>query len=175
MKKKRASKSISIEIDKLTNSIESRITGEFFDTEFHRLFKADKKQVKKSDWYYDWQTEMGINNREVYKLTVAGDKENIQGMLSISVENDHVFVNFVESAKFNQGKDKSHLGVGGNMFAFACKRAKEEKLDGVVAFKAKTKLIEHYKNSLGARHITRERMYIDAINAELLINKYFKT
>jgi hypothetical protein len=42
------------EIDKLTNSIENTITGEVFDTEVTPLCFKDKRQIKKSDWVFDW-------------------------------------------------------------------------------------------------------------------------
>ncbi len=48
MKSKRE---VSVEIDKLTNSIENAISGDVFDTELHRLTKKDLKQIKKGDWY----------------------------------------------------------------------------------------------------------------------------
>lgn len=41
-------------IDKLTNSIENTLSGEVFDTEIVRFNSADAKQIKKSDWQFDW-------------------------------------------------------------------------------------------------------------------------
>ena len=48
-------KYVDIEIDKLTNSIENRITGDVFDTEIVQLFAKDKLQIKKEDWRFNWQ------------------------------------------------------------------------------------------------------------------------
>lgn len=45
-------------IDKLTNSIENTLSGEVFDTEIVRLTSADVKQIKKSDWQFDWLKEL---------------------------------------------------------------------------------------------------------------------
>jgi hypothetical protein len=176
LKKKRNIKSeVSIEVDKLTNSIEDIGTGKVHDTEFHRLTDMDKRQIKKKEWFYNWQDEIGYNKREVYKLTIKGDADIIQGLISISLESDHVFVHFVESSDFNQGEGKAYNGVAGNMFAFACKRSKEEGLNGFIGFRAKTNLIEHYKKTLGAMQIKNERMYIDDIHANKLIKQYFKS
>ena len=41
---------IEIEIDKLTNSIENRITKDSFQTEILILEKADLKQISKKKW-----------------------------------------------------------------------------------------------------------------------------
>ena len=46
--------------------------------------------------------------------------------------------------------------------------------DGVVAFIAKTNLIQHYFVTLGATLLKNQRMFILEKQAEILINKYFK-
>jgi hypothetical protein len=48
---------IDIEIDKLTRSIENAITGDSFKTEVLPLTAKDLKQLKKSDWLFDWRAE----------------------------------------------------------------------------------------------------------------------
>ena len=82
-------------------------------------------------------------------------------------------MHLIESANFNKGKQKVYYGVPGNLVAFACKRSKEEGFGGVVFF-SKTKLIDHYIESLGARILFGNQMVIDEYNAEKLILKYFK-
>jgi hypothetical protein len=47
-------------------------------------------------------------------------------------------------------------------------------IEGVVSFFAKTTLIEHYKDSFGAKVLFGNQMLIDEIAAEKLIIKYFK-
>jgi hypothetical protein len=79
----------------------------------------------------------------------------------------------VESAKFNRGKNKMYLGILGNMFAFACKRSKDEGFGGFVVFIAKTALTKHYQKVLGAQFITDQRMFIDDHNADILKSQYF--
>jgi hypothetical protein len=49
MSKKAIKKEVSVEIDKLTNSIGNAISGDVFDTKFHRLTKIHKKQIKKGN------------------------------------------------------------------------------------------------------------------------------
>ncbi len=175
MKKGKKITEVSIEIDKLTNSIESRYSGDIFDTEFYRLMKTDKKEIKKSDWLFNWTEELNYTDREVYKLTIKDNANIIQGLISLSIEPDHVLIHLIENAKFNIGKHKAFIGVAGNMFAFACKKSKEMGFKGFVGFVAKTKLVEHYKETLGAQNITTQRMAIDEAAANQLINQYFKS
>jgi hypothetical protein len=171
---------VSVEIDKLTNSIENAISGDVFDTEFHRLTKSHKKQIKKRQWLFDWHAEISIKEREVYKLTIKDNPEIIQGLISFNVEDNYVFVHLIENAKFNRGKkyndgrEKIYLGVSGNMFAFACKKSKDLGFGGFVGFIAKTALMDHYHQTLGAERTIGQRMFINEDNANYLINTYFK-
>jgi hypothetical protein len=71
-------------------------------------------------------------------------------------------------------KNKKYLGIGGNLFAFACKISYENDYDGVIAFHAKTKLIEYYSVTLGAVLVTNNRMVIPERNAIFLLSKYYK-
>lgn len=172
--KKRLPRHIDLEIDKLTNSVENSLTGEVFDTEITRLIKGNLKAIKKSDWVFDWKLEFRTPKNEIYKLSTANNPTIIQGLLSIEDKDDHIFMHLIESAKFNKGKDKIYLGVPGNLVAFACKVSLDKGYDGYVAFDSKTVLIEHYKQTLGATHLIRQRMFVDPIAAHKLISRYFK-
>jgi hypothetical protein len=46
--------------------------------------------------------------------------------------------------------------------------------DGVVAFIAKSQLIEHYKKTLGAQLIFKNRMIVSTKAAKDLVNSYYK-
>lgn len=173
--KKRPLRHLDLEIDKLTNSIENTLSGEVFDTEVTQLIKGDLKVIRKSDWQFNWKLEFGTLNNEVYKLTTINNPTIIQGLLSIEDKDDHVFIHLIESARFNKGKDKLYLGVPGNLVAFACKVSRDKGYDGYVAFDSKTVLIEHYRLTLGATHLIRQRMFIDPIAADKLITRYFKS
>ncbi|MDP2887956.1 MAG: hypothetical protein Q8P34_03195 [Bacteroidota bacterium] len=41
------------EIDKLTNSIENKVTGEVFDTEVTHIYFEDSRQIKRKDWVFE--------------------------------------------------------------------------------------------------------------------------
>ena len=108
-------------------------------------------------------------------MTTVENKNIIQGLISLKKRDNYVFVNLVENAKFNRGKEKIYLGVGGNLFAFACKVSRDIGFEGFVGFDAKTALMEHYSKTLGAERALGQRMFITNENADILINQYFKT
>ncbi len=97
----------------------------------------------------------------------------IQGLISVEIKPDHVYMHLIESAPFNIGKTKTYLGVPGNLVAFACKLSFQRGAEGYVSFVAKTKLINHYIESLGAVHFGGHLMVITTPAALKLINKYF--
>ena len=92
-------------VDKLTNSIENTITGDSFATEVSILSSVDLVNItKKNNWLFDWKFEFKQPEREVYKLTITNNKNIIQGLVSLEVKSDHVYMHLVESAPFNKGK-----------------------------------------------------------------------
>ena len=71
-------------IDKLTNSIENVFTGDQFQTEVSILNLNDLKVIsKKKEWLFDWKIEIKDPLREVYKLTIVGNKKFITEFLEI--------------------------------------------------------------------------------------------
>lgn len=167
--------SLNIEIDKLTNSIENVLTGEVFDTEISRLSITNSKQIKKDYWQFNWIKELKDLTKEVYKLTTTNNPTIIQGLVSIEDKQDHLFMHLIESARFNKGKTKVYFGVPGNLIAYACKVSVDKGYDGFLAFDAKTTLVKHYEQSLGATHFRGKRMFIAPSAALKLISQYFKT
>lgn len=162
-------------IDRLTNSILNTISGDSFQTEVALVTKQDLNQIlKKNGWNFNWRSEYNDLKKEVYKLHIQDNPNVIQGMLSITIESDHVFMNLLENAPFNIGKNKLYEGVAGNLVAFACKISFQRGFEGFVAFTAKTKLIEHYEKTLGAYHFHNQRMIVETQPAKLLVEKYFK-
>lgn len=169
-------KSIGLDfiIDKLTNSIENVITGDSFKTEISILQKIDLKIIsKKNGWLFDWRKELKEPARDIYKLTIVGNPNIIQGLISIEVKEDHVFMHLVESAPFNKGKNKMYSGVPGNLVAFACKVSFQRGHAGNISFISKTQLISHYEKTLGAIHFGGRIMIIETVAALKLIDRYF--
>ena len=165
---------VDFEIDKLTNSIENVRSGDSFPTEISLLTQTEVKNLtKKNGWQFNWTSEMKVPTREIYKLTIANNPNIVQGVISLEVKPDHVYMHLIESAPFNIGKNKTYLGVSGNLVAFACKLSFQRGGDGYVSFLSKTKLIEHYEKSLGAIHFGGHKMVITTEAALKLTNKYF--
>lgn len=162
-------------MDKLTNSIENVITGDSFATDISIVTTADLRNItKKNKWQFDWNFEYKQPEREVYKLTIVNNQQIIQGLISIEIKQDHVYMHLVESAPFNKGKTKMYAGVPGNLVAFACKLSFQRGYEGNLSFISKTQLIQHYIDSLGAMHVGGRIMIINTIAALKLIDKYFQ-
>lgn len=161
-------------VDKLTNSINNVITGDSFTTEISIVTLSDLKNInQKSNWQFDWKFEYKQPHRDVYKLTIVNNQNVIQGLVSLEIKEDHVYMHLVESAPFNKGKAKMYAGVPGNLVAFACKLSFQRGHAGNVSFLSKTQLIQHYIESLGAMHVGGRIMIIETVAALKLINKYF--
>ncbi len=161
-------------VDKLTNSIENVVTGDTFSTDITLISLDDLKTVtKKNSWQFNWKEELLHPERDVYKLTIVNNQTVIQGLISLEVKIDHVYIHLVESAPFNKGKLKMYAGVPGNLVAFACKLSFQRGHDGNVSFLSKTQLVQHYINTIGATHFGGRVMIIETAAALKLINKYF--
>ena len=172
--KKRKEIGLDFEVDKLTNSIENVVTGDSFATEVSIVTLDDLKSItKKNKWQFDWKFEYKQPEREVYKLTIVNNQQITQGIISLEIKTDHVYMHLVESAPFNKGKSKVYAGVPGNLVAFACKLSFQRGHEGNVSFFSKTQLVQHYIDSLGAMHVGGRIMIIDTIAALKLIGKYF--
>lgn len=162
-------------IDKLTNSIENIVTGDSFPTEISVVTREDLKlTTKKNGWVFNWLTEFKQPEREIYKLTIVNNPNVIQGLLSVQVKSDHVYMHLIESAPFNKGKTKMYAGVPGNLVAFACKLSFQRGHAGNLAFISKSQLIKHYEETLGALHFGGRLMIIETQAALKLIDRYFK-
>ena len=168
-------KGLDFIVDKLTNSIENVITGDSFQTEISVLSKTDLKGITKSmGWTFNWKTEFNDLVKEVYKLNIVNNSTIIQGLISLEIKADHIYMHLVENAPFNRGKSKMYSGIAGNLVAFACKLSFQRGHQGNIAFISKTQLIDHYVKTLGAFHIGGRVLAIESKAAQILIDKYFQ-
>lgn len=170
---KKPTRSIDIEIDKLTNSIEEVATGKSVATHVGRVLLEDRL-IRAKDWRFDWIMELEQPHREVYALTADPHPGIPQGLISIENKGDHIHMHLLESARFNQGKGKLFFGVPSNLVAHACRVSFARGYGGVVAFVAKTKLRHHYIDSLGAEVLRGDRLVISSARAIELVERYFK-
>ena len=163
---------VNVEIDHLTNSIINRVTKDKFDTQVLEITNDDLIQLK-SGWNFNRISEFQSES-SVYKLIIENNFDVIQGLVSLSYRKDFVFLDLIESADFNIGRNKIYYGVAGNLFAFACKQSWDKGNFGYVAFDSKTNLIGHYTKTIGAKQIgNSNQMIIEPNEALKLINQYY--
>ncbi|MCF8342865.1 MAG: hypothetical protein K9I82_17950, partial [Chitinophagaceae bacterium] len=136
---------VEIEIDALTESVVEVSTGKTFKTEVTEVTKEFLNSIdKKNGWKFNWKKEGKEINRLIYKLVLKSKKSILLGLISFETRVDHIHIHLVEKTPNEFGIAKKYKGIGGNLFAFACKYSQEIGFDGVVAFSAKTNLIHHY-------------------------------
>ena len=161
-------------IDKFTPCLEDAKTGMIVPTTYRRITKEERKNLR--GWKFDWN-DPSLNEADVYKLTRKGESE-AQGLIALTkFEKDRaIYVNIVESAPHNLGKNKRFNGVGGHLYAIAVQRSLESGYGGFVFMDAKNmELVKHYKETLGAVLLGRPheyRMFIDEEAAQRLMNFY---
>ena len=166
---------VNVEVDILSKSVIDAITGNIYATESLRVDEIFIAEIhKKNGWKFNWKKECKNPRREIFRLHLREDASMLLGLISLEIKDDHVHVHLAESSPQNIGKEKQYLGIGGNLFAFACKISYENGFDGVIAFYAKTKLIKHYSVTLGAVLLSNQRMIIPEKNAYFLFSKYYK-
>jgi len=173
---KRKHIALDFEIDKLTNSIENTLTGDRLQTEVLPITKEDLARIKKDKtWQFDWNQEYKTPKHQLFKLTIVGNPQIIQGLMCFEIMFDHVHIHLLENAKFNIGKNKIYVGVPGNLVAYACKVSLEKGFEGNVAFVSKTKLIDHYLTMLPGSFAVGHKIIVMPSTAQSLIDTYFKT
>lgn len=168
---------VDIEIDGLTNCLVNHATSEECDTQYRliskTITKADAEKLKAEGWLFDWSIPHS-NGYEIYELLIKGSEER-QGLIALKHIRDQLYthVDVVESAPKNRGKNGKYQGVGANLFAIACKLSWDVGNEGFVQFNAKTDLVKHYRETLNAKNIDAQNMYIDSYAALNLIKTYF--
>lgn len=164
-------------IDKITNSILEIASSQSHPTDVILIEKNEIGKIHKKDgWFFNWKQEYKKTDRSIYKL-VLQNSIAIQGLVSIEAvpEQRYIELHLIESSPHNFGSNKQFAGVAANLVAFCCKMSFELGFDGFVAFTAKTELVGHYIETLGAQLIYGlNRMAIDTRSAKKIVNSYYK-
>ncbi len=164
---------IDIEIDGLTRSIVDIGTNESLSTTIVWWHELKPAQRRLRTWAFDWQGEADMEHK-VAALTISDDRK-VQGLISFTAEPDYLLVHLVESAPHNIGRRKKYTGVPANLFAFASLQSIRFGFEGSLAFDAKTTLIAHYSETLGAIRVgSSRRMIIDPEAGKRLACQYFE-
>ena len=79
---------INQRIDRLTNSIVNKLSGDSFDTDVIAITKTELKSLTKQ-WKFNWVEEYGRG--KIYKLVIRHYPQVIQGLVSLIDKNDHLF------------------------------------------------------------------------------------
>ena len=162
---------VDILIDDLTDCLIDRNNGRPCATEY-KMRTSPIKPREYHGWKFDWKkTEK--NGYHIYELFLANDNV-VQGRISLKISGGVAEVEIAETAPHNYGHLGKYQGVGAHLFAIACKVSLDNGCDGVVAFTAKSSLVAHYKNALGAVEIAPRRMVIFEDAAKELLEKYIK-
>ena len=162
---------VDIQIDKLTDCLVERESGNIVDTEYTERTTAIKKKDF-AGWKFDW-SKTQKNGYTIYELFVEDD-DTVQGRVSLKIDGGVADIDIVESAPHNYGHNGKYIGVGGHLFAISCQISLEAGCDGVVAFTSKTDLVEYYKKELKAVEIMPRRLVIFEDAAEILLDKYIR-
>lgn len=160
---------IDIIIDTITDCLIDTETGLEVSTMYERVRELSATSYK--GWKFDWSIPVR-NGYDIYELFVKGIPD-VQGRIAVRKEHGYMDVDIVETAPHNFGHAGKYSGVGGHLFAIACKLSFEAGFDGYVAFTAKSDLIKHYQKELGARVLFGQRMEIASDAAAQLVKKYF--
>ena len=170
---------MNIEVDEMALCLRKNSTGEWVETTVRSISPT---RATCRGWEFDWMKPERDGYR-VYALRVKGESK-IQGMIAMKDDPDNcaIKIDIVEAAPDNSPHNPTNLigtkeysGVGGHLFAEACRQSFEKGYGGFVYFTAKTNLIKYYADTLGAILINpRERvMAIDGPAAANLVNRYY--
>ena len=150
-------------------------TGKIVKTSVTQAKFNEVKNLKRQRWNFNWEVPF-VEGYEVYKITLVGENE-IQGLIAFKsdISTKAVHVKICESAPDNIGSKGKYEGVGPHLFAIAAMKSIEYGYDGYLYFEAKSKLIKHYKRSIGAKQVGNSQvMIISPTEAKILINRYLE-
>ena len=143
-----------------------------------KIEKASGKDMplKKDGWQFSWKSLYKTEGADFYKLTLVGDSSKLQGVVMLTLMNDEMlFMNTIEVASHNFGRNGKYDKVVGCLIAFACLQSIElgrGNYEGYLTFESKTVLIPYYEKKYGARLALGQRMFIEPETGERLISQY---
>jgi hypothetical protein len=130
---------------------------------------------RKEGWSFNWLYVYKKDSRSIFALKEE-NKETIHGMLHLINDGGMLVMELIEVAPFNIGTNKMYDNVAGCLIAYACRESLklETAYKGYLTFVSKTELINLYKEKYFATQTIGNRMYIDPLSGENLINTYLK-
>jgi len=130
---------------------------------------------KKEGWSFNWLNVHKKDAQSIFALKEE-NKEIVHGMLHLINDGGMLVMELIEVAPFNIGSNKMYDNVAGSLIAYACRKSLklETAYKGYLTFVSKTELINLYKDKYFATQTIGNRMYIDPLSGEKLINNYLE-
>jgi len=155
-----------------------------FDNQTKNLVEAEivkgttkNMPLKKDGWNFNWRSTIKRKNTTTYILRLKSNPSSIQGVLHLKKEGGMLIMDLVEIAPHNLGQEnKRYKYVAGCLIAYACRESfkLESNYKGFLTFESKTQLIGWYKERYYAKIAMGQKMYIEPIDGEKLIDEYLK-
>lgn len=151
-------------------------TGRTYPVYFEELTLTEVTQEMNSwEESFDWTLYFGESKPgeiRTYKMKVKNQTQ-IEGAIALESRQDHVYIHLIESAPHNRNRKIFDL-VGEHLIAFACWQSRLCGYGGYVAFQSKSspRLINYYKQNIGAVEVGSGIMIIDEHAAQKLIMLY---
>ncbi len=135
----------------------------------------EKTPNKKDGWNFNWRQAIRERPKTIFVL-IEKNSNKLHGLIQLINDDGMLIMELIEIAPFNIGLRKENERVAGCLVAFGCRESL--KLDssykGYLTFVSKTSLIDLYRTRYYATQTLGQRMYIDPISGEKLINEYLK-
>lgn len=155
-------------------NVVNKRNNEVYPGILQRLTLSDLSSINPNHWTFDWKKEVSNSEHHTYKLLISGDN-HIQGLISFTEVDEgegYILVRYIESAPHNRGRS-GEFRIAPVLLAYTCMRSFEKGYEGFVCIHIKIDdtLIRYYK-SLGAEFIGNQRMILDTIASQRLIQLY---
>lgn len=155
--------------------LQDTLGGELVEAIIEEAGKKDMP-LKKDGWQFNWKKLNQIEGSLFYKLTRIKTPKIIEGIMMLTLINDEMlYLNNVEVAPHNYGKDGKYENVAGCLLAYGCYKSFELGKNhylGFLSFDSKTKLIELYQRKYGAIWAMGQKMFFDPESGKNLMKKY---
>lgn len=152
-------------------------TGIERHAEIQNITKKEQP-LKKDGWNLSWRSLFKVEGSEIFKISLEESPKDIQGLLMLTMFNDEMlFMNNIEIAPQNVGKNKKYENTAGILLAFACKESFEKgkgSYVGFLSFDNKTELIELYHSKYGGTVAMGNKMFFDPEAGKTLMRKYLE-
>jgi len=156
-------------------------------TIFETSTKSEKKAIitkiqkselplKKSGWNFNWRELFKIEGAVLYKISLFETPKKIEGLIMLTIYYEEMlFMNNIELAPHNIGKNKKYGNLAGCLLAFGCResfRIGKGSYHGFLSFDSKTELITLYQEKYGASIAMGHKMYFAPTTGKRLMKRY---